>query len=114
MGITYCTREYDIYYLSRAFDYDGHQLQQAIFETLLNRGTFYEADSLDKIVSFSADREMQVQWRRFLNRSHLPALLFDTVLHGIESFLRPVWQAIVSEDVLLETWCANELEWKNS
>ena len=103
---------YDIYYLSRAFDYDGRQLQQAIFETLQNRGTSYEADSLDKIVSFSADRQMQVQWRRFLNRSHLPALSFDDVLHGIESFLRPVWQALVSEDELLDTWCASESAWK--
>ena len=84
---------YDIYYLSSAFDYDGHQLQQAIFATLQNRGTSYEADSLDKIVAFSADQEMQVQWRRFLNRSHLPALLFEDVLHGIESFLRPVGMA---------------------
>jgi len=105
---------YDIYYLSCAFDYDGRQLQQAIFETLQNRGTSYEADSLDKIVAFSADQQMQVQWRRFLNRSHLPALLFDDVLHGIESFLRPVWHAIISEDELLEMWNASESVWKTS
>ena len=105
---------YDIYYLSREFDYDGRQLQQAIFETLQNRRTSYEADSLDKIVAFSADQEMQVQWRKFLNRSHLPTLLFEDVLHGIESFLRPVWQAIVSESELLETWSASESAWKSS
>ena len=105
---------YDIYYLSRAFDYDGRQLQRAIFETLQNRGTSYEVDSLDKIVAFSADQEMQVQWRRFLNRLHLPTLLFEDVLHGIETFLRPVWQAIVSEDELLETWNASESVWITS
>ena len=105
---------YDIYYLSRAFDYDGRQLQLAIFETLRNRGTSYGADSLDKIVAFSADQEMQVQWRRFLSRSHLPALSFDGVLHGIDLFLRPVWQAIVSENKLLEVWYAAEAVWKSS
>ena len=105
---------YDIFYLSHAFDYDGRQLQQAIFETLQNRGTYYDANSLDKIVSFSSDEEMQVQWRRFLDRSHLPMLSFDYVLHKIDSFLNPVWKAIVSENELFETWYADKSIWEAS
>lgn len=105
---------YDIYYLSCAFDFDGIQLQQAIFETLKNRGTPYGSDSLDKIVSFSADREMQVQWRRFLQRSSLPELSFDEVLFGISAFLRPAWQSIITEDEMTGKWDAATSSWQRS
>lgn len=105
---------YDIYYLSCAFDFDGIQLQQAIFETLKNRGTPYGSDSLDKIVSFSADREMQVQWRRFLQRSSLPELSFDEVLFGISAFLRPAWQSIITEDETTGKWDAATSSWQRS
>ena len=33
---------YDIYYLSRTFDFEGAKLQSAIFHTLQRRGTPYE------------------------------------------------------------------------
>ena len=36
---------YDIYYLSRTFDFEGEKLQAAIFETLQRRGTPYDRDS---------------------------------------------------------------------
>lgn len=36
---------YDIYYLSRTFDFEGTRLQAAIFETLQRRGTTYDRDS---------------------------------------------------------------------
>lgn len=35
---------YDIYYLSRTFDFEGAKLQTAIFETLQRRGTHYDKD----------------------------------------------------------------------
>lgn len=37
---------YDIYYLSRTFDFEGAKLQAAIFETLQRRGTPYDRDTL--------------------------------------------------------------------
>ncbi|MCM1316092.1 MAG: nucleotidyl transferase AbiEii/AbiGii toxin family protein [Clostridiales bacterium] len=36
---------YDIYHLSRIFDFEGAKLQSAIFETLQHRGTPYGKDS---------------------------------------------------------------------
>lgn len=41
---------YDIYYLSRTFDFDGAKLQSAIFETLQRRGTPYDRDSFKRVL----------------------------------------------------------------
>ena len=49
---------YDIYYLSNMFDFDGRKLQEAIFETLQNRGTSYGRDSLNQIAELANDAEM--------------------------------------------------------
>lgn len=49
---------YDIYYLSNRFDFDGLKLQEAIKETLQNRGTSYSRKSLQQIADFVNDSEM--------------------------------------------------------
>ena len=46
---------YDIYYLSRTFDFDGAKLQAAIFETLQRRGTPFEGDSFKRVVELADD-----------------------------------------------------------
>ena len=103
---------YDIYYLSNTFDFNGGRLRQAIFETLQNRGTPYEADSLEKISAFAEEHEMLMQWRRFIKRAKLPEYSFDEVLRGINMFLRPVWQSIVSEQDLSRRWTATKAVWE--
>ena len=57
---------YDIYYLSRTFDFDGAKLQSAIFETLKWRSTPYNKDSFKRIVSLADDEDMQKRWKYFL------------------------------------------------
>ena len=51
---------YDIYYLSRTFNFDGLKLQTAIQETLQNRGTLYDKDSLDRVMALAENVDMQV------------------------------------------------------
>ncbi len=41
---------YDIYYLARAFDFDGVKLQTAIERTLERRGTPYDMDGFKRII----------------------------------------------------------------
>lgn len=50
---------YDIYYLSKTFDFEGAQLQEAIFETLQRRGTPYERGSFMRVVALADDEDMQ-------------------------------------------------------
>ena len=102
---------YDIYYLSNQFDFDGNLLQQAIWQTLSNRGTFYEADSLDKVIVLSDDPEIQVRWRQFLYRTKLPELDLQLVFLRIEQFLRPVWTSIIQIERNDRTWSAETSVW---
>jgi Domain of unknown function (DUF1814). len=102
---------YDIYYLANFFDFDGRELQEAIFETLQNRGTAHEKDSLDKIISLSQDSGMLVKWRQFIRRLKLEDLDFEVVIETIDTFLKPIWQAIVNEDEFMGRWVSKDSQW---
>ncbi len=95
---------YDIYYLSRTFDFDGERLQLAIFETLQQRGTTYEKGSFNRIVSLADDEDMQKRWKYFLKTINNKSLEFSIVIKEIQIFLEPVFNAIVSEDEWQKQW----------
>ena len=103
---------YDIYYLSRTFNFDGLKLQTAIQETLQNRGTAYEKDSFDRILALADDPDMQTKWRYFLKTLGNPEMPFAEVINGIQQFLAPVWDAIVAENEHILRWSASARCWK--
>ena len=103
---------YDIYYLSRTFDFDGLKLQTAIQETLQNRGTAYEKDSFDRILGLADDTDMQTKWRYFLKNLKNPAIPFSEVMKVIQNFLSPIWIAILSECEYAKHWSNEDLCWK--
>ena len=105
---------YDIYYLSSMFDFDGRALQQAVFETLQNRGTAYERDSFDRVIALAHNKDIQIRWRQYLRRLKMPELVLEEVMHSIDAFLRPVWDAITNESELLHTWHSQSGLWSNS
>lgn len=102
---------YDIYYLSRMFDFDGLKLQTAIQETLLNRGTVYEKDSFDRVIALADDKDMQIKWRYFLKTLGNPEISFETVISGLQDFLEPVWNCILAEEEFLMNWQAINTDW---
>ena len=102
---------YDIYYLSNQFDFDGNLLQQAILQTITNRKTFYEPDSLDKVIALSDDPDIQIRWRQFLYRTQLPELNLKLVFLGIDQFLRPVWISIIQSKTHNKSWRARKSNW---
>ena len=103
---------YDIYYLSRTFDFDGLKLQTAIQETLQNRGTAYEKDSFDRVLALVDDPDMQTKWRYFLKTLGNPNTPFQEVMIGLKCFLEPVWIAILSESEHTQTWIGSLLCWE--
>ncbi|HIR32522.1 MAG TPA: nucleotidyl transferase AbiEii/AbiGii toxin family protein [Candidatus Faecousia faecavium] len=103
---------YDIYYLSRTFDFNGLKLQTAIQETLQNRGTTYEKDSFDRVLSLVDDEDMQTKWRYFLRTLGNPDVEFSSVIAGIDLFLAPVWTAITREEEMQKIWHANSAIWE--
>ena len=95
---------YDIYYLSRTFDFDGAKLQAAIFGTLRQRGTPYEQDSFKRIVALAEDEDMKKRWKYFLKNIKDNTLEFSVVIAEIQTFLEPVFDAIVNEEEWQEWW----------
>lgn len=104
---------YDIYYLSRTFDFEGAKLQSAIFETLQQRGTSYDRDSFKRIVALADDEDMQKRWRFFLKSIKDGMLAFFVVIAEIQTFLEPVFEAIVNEDEWQNIWESSVRKWSN-
>lgn len=109
---------YDIYYLARTFDFDGTKLQAAIFETLQRRGTHYDRNSFKRVVSLAEDTDMQKRWKFFLKTIKDDSLEFSAVIEEIQTFLEPVFDAIVDEDEWQREWNFltkwNENEWNEN
>ena len=101
---------YDIYYLSRRFDFDGEKLQATVFETLQCRGTPYEWDSFQRVVALAGNEDMQKRWKYFLKSIKDNTLDFSAVIDRIQIFLEPVFNAIVKEEEWQKSW-APETGW---
>ena len=102
---------YDIYYLARTFDFDGAMLQKAIFETLQNRGTPYDRDSFQRITALADNEAMQKRWSYFLKNIKDDTLEFSVVIAEIQTFLEPVFDAVVNEDEWQKQWAETQNEW---
>ena len=102
---------YDIYYLSRTFDFEGEKLKTALQKTLQNRGTPYGEDSFSRVLTLAEDEDMNVKWRHFLRTLDSPELSFQTVTDTLGSFLQPVWAAMISGVTMAQHWSATETKW---
>ena len=102
---------YDIYYLSRAFDFDGLKLQTAIFETLQHRGTPYNRDSFVRIMELADNDSMQVKWRHFLRSLGNPEIAFTEVIEGIKRFIEPIWDSILLGVDYVGCWDSTSGTW---
>ncbi len=104
---------YDIYYLARTFDFDGAKLQAAIFETLQRRGTHYDRNSFKRVASLAEDADMQKRWKYFLKTIKDDSLEFSAVIEEIQTFLEPVFDAILNEDEWQGEWESNISRWSH-
>lgn len=97
--------------MTRTFDFDGAKLQTAISRTLERRGTPYEKDSFKRILTLAEDVDMQKRWKFFLKTIKNDTLEFSAVIEEIQTFLEPVFDAIVNEDEWQKKWTVNG-EWR--
>ncbi len=102
---------YDLYFIAHTFNFDGRKLQEAIIQTLQNRGTDYDRNSFDELISFSENDVMLLKWRQFLKRTKLPDIEFREVIGLLNTFLGGVWSAIVNEDEWHKTWHYQTTSW---
>lgn len=103
---------YDIYYLSRFFDFEGKKLQTAIQATLRNRGTEYSRSSFAHVLSLAGDEMLIKRWNMFLKTLKVPRLEFGIVINSLQNFLEPVWNAMTGDYEFLNCWSCSEGIWK--
>ncbi len=97
---------YDIWLLSRQFDFDGIELTEAIRLTLEHRGS----DIPEVVTAFTTDfiNIKQGQWTAFhkrLGQKHVPAD-FAEVVAGVEAFLDPIASALMNGVQMPGAWFA--------
>ncbi|MXY70876.1 MAG: nucleotidyl transferase AbiEii/AbiGii toxin family protein [Acidobacteriia bacterium] len=98
---------YDIWLLSRQFDFGGPDLSHAVRLTFERRGTALPAVIEAFTESFADDK--QVQWSAFRNRlqqEHVP-VSFAVVIAAIDEFPSPVVAGLVSGDPRPTQWTAS-------
>lgn len=103
---------HDIYYLSNVFAFEGNKLQRAISETLKNRSTVYDGESLDRVIGLAQNKDIQVRWRQYFRRLKLDELSLDSVMEAIDSFLRPIWDSMLQGTMPNIGWSPEERQWK--
>lgn len=97
---------YDIWLLSRQFDFDGAKLAEAIRLTFERRGTLLPAD-IEAFGKTFIDAK-QVQWTAFLKRlrqGRIPAS-FNEIVSSMETFLLPLASAISQGNPKPTSWNA--------
>jgi hypothetical protein len=97
---------YDIWLLSRQFDFDGQNLATAVAQTFANRNTAFP----DEVSAFSSRfvTAKQVQWQAFRNRlkqDHIPEAFAD-VVQAIATFLQPIVATQGDEAPFVARWHA--------
>lgn len=99
---------YDIWLLSRQFEFDGSELAEAIRLTMENRGT--EIPGIITAFTNGFIKSKGKQWAAFykrLGQKHVPAD-FSTVVAGVEAFLQPLASALNTSDGFNQKWTVSD------
>jgi predicted nucleotidyltransferase component of viral defense system len=99
---------YDIWLLSKQFDFNSHVLAEAITKTFKIRRTEIPAQPSVFKKSFSEDQTRETQWRAFLRKTVLASTTysFHEIMTEIKSFLVPVSSVIVGQKFFQKKWKA--------
>ena len=97
---------YDIWSMSKQFEFDGESLSKAIVGTFANRETNIEPDPVAFRSEFTEDQTKQAQWKGFCRKSKIESAPKDLkeMVAEVALFLKPVAEAIVEEKSFSRTW----------
>jgi predicted nucleotidyltransferase component of viral defense system len=104
---------YDIYQLSRHFDFNGEFLAEAITQTFKNRKTEFTQNPVVFTDNFSLQQEKKVQWLAFQRRTGIDNIPkdFSDIVKVIKKFLLPVYEALVKQEVFNSRWEKKTGKW---
>jgi len=97
---------FDIWLLSRQFEFEGQTLSSAIRKTFAQRGTDILAKPVALTEGFSEDPGKLSQWRAFTRKNLLHAAPKDLreIVPHLSRFLGPVAAALSSDHPFRKTW----------
>ena len=99
---------YDVWLLSRQFEFDGAELAEAVRLTFENRDT----EIPEVITSFTENfiNSKQGQWRAFhkrLGQDYVPAN-FSEIVASVDAFLQPVASSLLQEKQFSQKWSISD------
>ncbi|MCW8966289.1 MAG: nucleotidyl transferase AbiEii/AbiGii toxin family protein [Candidatus Pacearchaeota archaeon] len=99
---------YDIWLLSRQFEFNGMELAEAVRLTLEHRGT----ELPEVITAFTEEfvNNKEGQWKAFhkrLGQEHVP-LDFSEIVDGVKAFLQPVVEALLVGEEFKQKWSVSD------
>jgi hypothetical protein len=99
---------YDIWMLSRLFDFKGATLAEAVKKTFENRKTPITAAPAVFQRSFAEDEDKQVQWTGFIKKAKLDNSpgAFGEVVAAVRVFLEPVTASLSKQQSFRSMWKA--------
>lgn len=99
---------FDIWLLTRQFDFEGQILAEAIAKTFSNRGTAITVSPFALTPAFSSDPAKETQWRGFLRKSRIVTAPGDLaqVIDALAAFLLPLARAILEGEQFTARWAA--------
>lgn len=99
---------FDIWLLSRQFDFAGQTMAQAVKETFITRGTTISANPVALSADFASEPARQIQWQGFVRRNRLQKVPdnFIDIVEAIASFLNPLCHALVTGQSFENIWKA--------
>jgi predicted nucleotidyltransferase component of viral defense system len=102
---------YDIYYLSRKFDFDGKILKFAIEQTFKNRNRSFTITQFKQFLALGSDPAMEKKWAAFLKKIKRTDKNFADTLSAIGDFLLELMFAVLEEHPFVKKWNAANNEW---
>jgi predicted nucleotidyltransferase component of viral defense system len=99
---------FDIWFLSRQFDFTGKTLEKAIKTTFSIRSTGIPTVPTAFTPDFSRDPTKDAQWKAFIRKNRLINIPkdFHKIIADVTMFLRPVVESITSKRPFHSSWKA--------
>ena len=99
---------FDVWMLSRQFDFDGIILTAAIKQTFSARGTGLKPEPIPLTNSFAADISKSAQWRGFIRNNRISNVPqdFKEIVSAVASFLMPIAECLAGKRPFKDVWKA--------
>jgi len=99
---------YDIWMLSRTFDFSGEVLAEAVEKTFESRNTRITVDPMVFTSSFADDTDKNIQWKGFIRKARLVGApeTFREVVTAVNAFLEPLVISLADRQTFSRTWNA--------